>query len=426
MTLDLVGTRKWSFLASGITALLALIVLAIPPTFRPGIEFTAGSTALIRFSKSVSQEDLRRAYADMGHAEARIQQTAVGSTEYLIRTRELHVPPGSFTEVTPEAAATPAPVGPAPLKAIGTAAMGAQGAAGSLDLLDVDRTGACKLGTQKIGAARAGDRVDVVEILHNCAEGDLYRILAGDVSGYVAAKDVRDYQEKPKDAAPQPDRGERTVIENGLRDRFGAFEVREFAAVSATVSRVAVRNTAIAVAVSTLFIMAYIAFAFASLPRPFRYGVCAIVALLHDVIITLGAFSLFSKVFHVEVNLMFVTGLLTVIGFSVHDTIVVYDRIRENVKQSPHAPFSSNVNAALVQTIARSINTSTTVLITVATMLVLGGTTIASFLLVIFVGVAAGTYSSIGIASQLLVSWEEGDLARVFGRRRDAQKQTAG
>ena len=144
-------------------------------------------------------------------------------------------------------------------------------------------------------------------------------------------------------------------------------------------------------------------------------------------IITLGAFSLFSKVLHVEVNLMFVTGLLTVIGFSVHDTIVVYDRIRENVRQSPHASFSSNVNAALVQTIARSINTSTTVLLTVATMLLLGGTTIASFLLVIFVGVAAGTYSSVGIASQLLVAWEEGDLARVFGRRRrDAQEQAVG
>lgn len=424
-TLDLVGTRKWSFLISGVTALLALVVLAIPPTFRPGIEFTAGSTALIRFSKSVSQEDLRRAYADMGHGEARIQQTTSGA-EYLIRTRELNVPPGSFTEVTPEASATPAAVGPVPLKVIGSVVMGgAPAVAGSIDLFDVDRGAGCKLGAQKLAAAKVGDRVDVIEILHNCSEGDLYRVLVGEVSAYVAAKDVRDYQEKPKETGPQPDRGERTVIENGLRDRFGEFEVREFASVSATVSRVAVRNTAIAVAVSTLFIMAYIAFAFASLPRPFRYGVCAIVALLHDVIITLGAFSLFSKLFHVEVNLMFVTGLLTVIGFSVHDTIVVYDRIRENVKQSPHAPFSSNVNAALVQTIARSINTSTTVLLTVATMLVLGGTTIASFLLVIFVGVAAGTYSSIGIASQLLVAWEEGDLARFFGRRRETGKQPA-
>ena len=425
MTLDLVGTRKWSFLISGVTALLAVVVLLVPPSFRPGIDFTAGSTTLIRFSRPVTQEALRQAYADLGHGEARIQQT-VGGNEYLIRTRELNVPPGSFTEVTPDAATPQAPAGPTPLKAIGSLTVGgAPAATGSVDLMDLDRTGACTLGKQKLGAVTAGQRVDVVEVLHGCIEGDVYRLLVGDVSGYVAAKDTRDFQEKPKDTSAEPDRGERTVIEKALAERFGAFEVREFSSVSATVSRVAVRNTAIAVAVSTLFIMGYIAFAFASLPRPFRYGVCAIVALLHDVIITLGAFSLFSKVFHVEVNLMFVTGLLTVIGFSVHDTIVVYDRIRENVRQSPHAPFSSNVNAALVQTIARSINTSTTVLLTVATMLVLGGTTIASFLLVILVGVAAGTYSSIGIASQLLVSWEEGELARFFGRRRPAREQPA-
>ncbi len=422
MTLDLVGTRKWSFLISGISALVALVILAVPPTFRPGIEFTAGSTALIRFSRSVSPEDLRKAYSEMGHPEVRIQQT-LGGAEFLIRTNELHVPPGSFTEPAPPAAAEQTPAGPAPLEVIGTLQVGAEGASGDVDLFDLDTSGGtCKVGTTKVGTAKAGERADVVASLPTCTDGGVFRL----VNGYIAAKDVRDYQPKPVERAPEPDRGERTVIENGLRERFGDFEVREFSSVSATVSRATVRNTAIASAVATLFIMGYVAFAFASLPRPFRYGVCAVVALLHDVIITLGVFSLFSKLFHVEVNLMFVTGLLTVMGFSVHDTIVVYDRIRENVRQSPHAAFASNVNAALVQTIARSINTSTTVMLTVATMLVLGGTTIASFLLVILVGVAAGTYSSIGIASQLLVAWEEGDLDRFFpGRRRSATEQPA-
>ncbi|TAJ18147.1 MAG: protein translocase subunit SecF [Dehalococcoidia bacterium] len=419
MTLDLVGTRKWSFLISGITALVALVVLAIPPTFRPGIEFTAGSTTSIRFQKAVKSEDLRALYSEIGHGEARIQKAS--STDFLIRTRELNVPPGSFTEPVPDTS-TPPVAGPAVSQVIGTLQIGAEGSSGSLDLMNLDRTAGCKLGTEKLGSAKAGDRADVVEVVPGCGDTTVYRVVTGDTSGYLAAKDIRDYQEKPKDVAPEPDRGERTVIEKALRERFGAFEVREFSSVSATVSRATVRNTAIAVAVATLFIMIYIAFAFASLPRPFRYGACAIVALLHDVIITLGMFSLFSKLFHVEVNLMFVTGLLTVIGFSVHDTIVVYDRIRENVRQSPQAPFASNVNAALVQTIARSINTSTTVLLTVATMLLLGGTTIASFLLVIFVGVAAGTYSSIGIASQLLVAWEEGDLDRLAFWRRTAEQ----
>lgn len=190
--------------------------------------------------------------------------------------------------------------------------------------------------------------------------------------------------------------------------------------VSPTVSRAAVRNAALAVGVATAFILAYIAFAFASVPRPWRYGTVAVVAMLHDVILTLGFFSLFGKVFGTEVNLMFVTGLLTVIGFSVHDTIVIFDRIRENIRLAPHASLEDNVNAAVLQTIARSLNTSITTLITVTAMVLLGGATIQSFLLVILIGVIAGTYSSIALAAQLLVSWELGELDRfMFWRRGD-------
>jgi preprotein translocase subunit SecF len=107
-----------------------------------------------------------------------------------------------------------------------------------------------------------------------------------------------------------------------------------------------------------------------------------------------------------------VTGLLTVIGFSVHDSIVVFDRIRENVTLAPQARLHANVNAALLQTLARSLNTSFTLLFVVLAMLFLGGVTIRSFLLVILIGVIAGTYSSVGLAAQLLVAWDEGELGR--------------
>jgi preprotein translocase subunit SecF len=162
-------------------------------------------------------------------------------------------------------------------------------------------------------------------------------------------------------------------------------------------------------------------------PKAFRYASCAIIAVLHDVIIVLGAFSLFGKLFGTEVNLMFVTGLLTVIGFSVHDSIVVFDRIRENVMRAPDAPLAQNVNAALLQTLARSFNTSVTLLLVVLAMLLLGGVTIQSFLLVILVGVIAGTYSSVGLAAQLLVSWDEGELGRWLTpwRRRDEEPSAA-
>jgi preprotein translocase subunit SecF len=220
-------------------------------------------------------------------------------------------------------------------------------------------------------------------------------------------------------ATPRPPApGERGTIEAALDQRFGPFEVLEFSTVSPVVSKAAVRNASVAVVLASLVITGYIAMAFASVPRPFRYGVCAIIATLHDVIIVLGAFSLFGKLFGVEVNLMFITGLLTIIGFSVHDTIVVFDRIRENVRLAPTAPMAENVNAALVQTLGRSLNTSITVLLTILAMLLLGGVTIQSFLLVLLVGVIAGAYSSVGVAAQLLVSWENGDFARLFGRRR--------
>jgi preprotein translocase subunit SecF len=142
----------------------------------------------------------------------------------------------------------------------------------------------------------------------------------------------------------------------------------------------------------------------------------AVVAAQHDAVFILGAFSIFGKLFDTEINTMFITGILTVIGFSVHDTIVVFDRIRENVSRYPDAPFDEIVNASLTETVARSINTSFTVVITVVSLLVLGGSGIDSLLVALLLGIVAGTYSSIFIASQILVSWEDGDFARIYRR----------
>ena len=412
MNIDLVGSRKWFFVSSGALAFLALIVLAIPPALRPGIEFTSGSTALLRFERAVDVAKLRAAYADLGHPEARIQST--GGREYLIRTRELQVPPDSF--VTPAPPDEVKPVGPTLAQVLGTATIGAKGGPGKVALRLPFNGNDCEFGATA-AEVEAGVRADVVAIISACTGGEIYRVVVGAVVGLIKAADTQDYQPGGS-GQPAKDLGERSTIEARLTADFGKFEVREFASVSATVSEAAVRNAAIAVVIASVFILGYVAFAFSSVPRPLRYGVCAIIALGHDVIVTLGIFSFLGKVIGLEIDLMFVTGLLTVIGFSVHDTIVVFDRIRENVQQSPHASLHDNVNAALLQTMARSFNTSITVLMTVAAMLALGGSTIREFLLVILVGIIAGAYSSIGIASQLLVAWEEGDLARLaFWRR---------
>jgi preprotein translocase subunit SecF len=209
---------------------------------------------------------------------------------------------------------------------------------------------------------------------------------------------------------------EREGIEDALEDRFGALTVRDFASVSEIVSREIARDATIAVVAAAVGILLYIIWAFRHLPKPWRYGICAIIAVLHDTLVVVGAFSIFGKVFGMEINTMFITGLLTIIGFSVHDTIVVFDRIRENITRNPGVELPEIVNASLTETLARSLNTSLTLVLTIGALLMLGGVTIQSFLLVLLIGVVSGTYSSIFVAAQLLVSWEEGDVLRIFQR----------
>jgi len=422
--IDLVGSRRWLFAFSGVLIVASLLLLAIPPSLRPGIEFTSGTTALLRFETPPTQADLRAAYTDLGHSEARIQ--SAGDGEFLIRTSELDVPVTAFVEIAPTA--TIAPVGPTPLAALGTTKLGAADATGAGDVVDllvaeVSDT-ACILSDTVATSLPAATEVTVIGRIEACGEdGVVLRVQAGSELGYIREVDTHDFvpaivATPTAETATPGVRNERAEIEASLQEQFGAFEVLEFAQVSPVVSRLAVRNASIAVVVASLFIMGYVVFAFSSVPKPLVYATCAIIALIHDVTIVLGAFSLFGRVFGIEINLMFVTGLLTVIGFSVHDSIVVFDRIRENVTTHPTLSLAENVNHALLQTMARSFNTSVTVLLTVLALLLLGGETIREFLLVVLVGVVAGTYSSIAIASQLLVSWEEHDVQRLWARLR--------
>ena len=130
--------------------------------------------------------------------------------------------------------------------------------------------------------------------------------------------------------------------------------------------------------------------------------------------LSVGIFSILGKLFNIEVDSMFITALLTVIGFSVHDTIVVFDRIRENLRKGVAADFGSVVNYSILQTLGRSLNTSLTVVFTLLALFLFGGVTIRTFVLVLLIGIISGTYSSIFNASQLLVVWENGELASLF------------
>jgi preprotein translocase subunit SecF len=178
----------------------------------------------------------------------------------------------------------------------------------------------------------------------------------------------------------------------------------------------------IALAATTVFILLYIWYAFRRAQKGYRYGISAILALLHDILITLGVFSILGRTIGMEVNATFIVGLLTVAGYSVNDTIVVFDRIRENVIRQPGRPFDALVNLSIIETLGRSLNTNFTVLLVLLAMLLIGGTSLRELLLSIFIGVAVGSYSSIFIASQFLVIWERGEFGKAlrWGRRAPA------
>jgi preprotein translocase subunit SecF len=181
------------------------------------------------------------------------------------------------------------------------------------------------------------------------------------------------------------------------------------------------RDAAFAVFVASIAILAYITLSFISVSNPLRYGTCAVIALAHDVLLVMGAMSILGRLFDFEIDTLFITAMLTIVGFSVHDTIVVFDRVRENVRRAEAAgvrvTLGNAVNSSLNQTLGRSLNTSITVVLTLLALILLGGDTIREFLIIMLIGLVSGTYSSIFVASQLLVSWDEGDMPRLLRRR---------
>ena len=199
----------------------------------------------------------------------------------------------------------------------------------------------------------------------------------------------------------------------------------ETATVGSSVAEGTVRNAIIAVAVAALFVMLYIMYAFRTVPGSYRYAVSAVIALVHDVLIVLGIFAVLGVVFNAQVNAIFIVGILTVIGYSVNDTIVIFDRVRENVLLVPSRDFRMTVNASIRESIIRSLGTSITTATVIMAMLLFGGQSLRDFLIVLLLGVIVGTYSSIFIAAQVLVSWDEGALQRVTSRLPRLRRRTS-
>lgn len=199
-------------------------------------------------------------------------------------------------------------------------------------------------------------------------------------------------------------------LKSQITEKFGNFEVRREENVGPTIGKELEQKALIALVISWATIILYITFAFRKVPKPassFRFGVSAIAALVHDVLLLVGVFAILGYFWHVEIDTLFVTALLTVVGFSVHDTIVVFDRVRENLPKNLGKKFETVVDISISQTLARSLNTSLTVVFVLTALLLFGGETIKWFVVALLVGIISGTYSSIFNAAAILSWWEE-------------------
>jgi preprotein translocase subunit SecF len=357
---DVVGKRNWYFALSALLTIPGLVFILLGG-LKPSIDFTGGTVWQARYASRPSEDEMKAALVSLGHPDAQVRLVDNGYLE--IRTEPIDLAPAPTPIPTP--APTPTPAASSSASAAGSASVAASGS---------------PVATPSASASGSA---------------------SASASGSGAAP-------SPSASPPVVAKGtEFAALQEELVARFGAGEPRSVTTVGPIIGLELIRSSAILIIIGELFILGYLWVRFG-----FRFGTAAIIALLHDVIVVVGIFAILGYFFGLEFDALFVTALLTIIGFSVHDTIVVFDRIRENRVRHAGEPFGAIVNHSILQTIGRSINTSLTVVVTLTALLLLGPATIRTFALALLLGVVSGTYSSIFNASQLLVLWYEWDAKR--------------
>lgn len=366
-----------------------IVFLVIAPGLKPGIDFTGGSSITMEFRDPVEQERLRQTLIGAGQPDAIVQKS--GESSFLVRTKELdeEAKDALIDFVT---------------KSLGLTA-------GVEMFTPVVGTSTDPAKTY-MGLAFASP-VGAVEIRDELSE-----------LGYPEAKVDKTGDDSYRVVTEKLTTDEQNKLVDGLENKLSpSVKVLSFDLVSPVVAFETVRNAFYAVLAASVGIFFYVWWAFRNVPSPFRYGTAAVIALLHDAVAVIGIFAILGELFDIEVNTMFLIALLTVVGYSVNDTIVIFDRLRENVLMYPNRSLANNANISISESLGRSLNTSLTLLFTLLALLLFGGPTIRVFLWVLLIGVIAGTYSSIGVATQVLMVWEYGDVRRLFRRSASTASQ---
>jgi len=355
---DIIGRRRWFYIFSLLVTVPGLIAILL--TFLPGarlglqfsVDYTGGTIWEVHFAQGTpATADVRDVLVEQGLPDSSVAISTAGERQYvLIRTEEIGLQEQAPPTPPPSASPSGSPV-----------------PSGSPDPSASPAASASPSPSASPGASASPEP-------------------------------------SPSPGSIVPTEGELGALASALQERFGPIdEVRQESSVGPVISQEVITGAILLIVLGSLGILLWMTFRFGD----FRMGAVAIAALIHDVIVVLGIFAILGTLFGLQIDALFVTAMLTVIGFSVHDTIVVFDRVRENRIRHAGEPFAAIVNHSLLQTLGRSVNTSLVVLITLASLLLFGGDAIRSFIFALLIGIVSGTYSSIFNASALLVDWHE-------------------
>ena len=375
---DIIGKRRWFFAFSLLITVPGLIFILLTPItggkegLKFSIDYTGGTTWSIKFKNpDVTAEQVRAELVSLGQPDATVAKTGTGFFDIRLSKLDLRGAEPSPTPVpTAVPTASPPPTGtPGPTLAPGATATAAPTAAPTPSPSPAPSASAAPSGSP---GASPGASPSATPI--------------------------------PGSITQVPTEGEIGRIATALQTALGPISAQaSLSSIGAVVSSDLINQAIVLILVGSLGILGWITLRF----RDVKMGVTALIALLHDVIVVLGIFAILGTLFGVQIDGLFVTAMLTVIGFSVHDTIVVFDRVRENRVRHAGEPFAEIVNHSLLQTFGRSVTTSFTVVLTLTALLLFGGSATEEFVLALLIGIISGTYSSIFNASPLLVVWQE-------------------
>jgi len=393
---NLVEKRRWYFLLSALVIIpgIAIMIYSTVVTgapFRLSIDFAGGVIYDVSFQgEAVTEVQIREVFSELGDDNVIIQQLGQAQEQWLLRDIQVALA-DNLDAVT-----------------------------ATIDALD----------TTQIGGditVQLGDEAEIFNVIVNnseITENDIRSTLSEIIDEDTEISKITATRWSIRASAPSDDTGtvgvgdealsldeQVDVVIDGLENLAPIDnDSLRIEAVSPTIGREVTRAALLAVGTAVFVITSFIVIAFRQVPKALRYGVCAIAAMVHDVLLVMGIMSLLGLLLGWEVDALFLTAVLTVVGFSVQDSIVVFDRIRENIPLRLGEPYETIVNRSLWETIHRSLATQLNAFFIMIAILLFGGDTVRQFIFILFIGLVSGSYSSLFTAVPLLVSWEKGEI----------------